>query len=406
MILNRRRWLVLAAGILANACCGAGYAFSVFKKPLIGVLHCTDPQVTLAFSLTTVFLPVGMLVSGAIAAKRGPRVAIVAGGTVFGLGVALAGFSGSLWWLYATFGAMASLGQGASYGTTIAVAVRWFPDRRGLASGLVVSALGVGTLVIAPLAQAMISHIGVLDTLKALGIGFVVVILSASRFVVNPPKDYAPAAGESELEPATREAVIDDEVGWRAMLSRPLFWALFVMYMLGVFSGLMVISQASDIAQKMTSLTAAGAAFAVGLLGAANSVGRFFWGGISDRIGRLHAIAGMFAITAIVMLLLPKLALSQGGLIVGFVLVGLCYGGYMGTFPSLCADAFGGRNMAVNYALLFVAFAIAGVVGPRVGAVLRADTGAYVTGFMTAAAIAAIGLVIALGLKLRGATQH
>ena len=402
MTLNRRRWLVLAAGVLANACCGAGYAFSVFKKPLSAVLHCTDPQVTMAFSLTTVFLPVGMLVSGVVSRKRGPRVTIVAGGILFGLGVFLSGFSSSLWWLYATFGAMSSLGQGASYGTVIAVAMRWFPDRRGMASGMVVSALGVGTLVIALLAQVLISRIGVQSTLNALGIGIIVVILSASRFLVDPPKDFAPAAVQSE----TDKAVVESEVGWKTMLRRPLFWALFVLYMLGAFAGLMVISQASDVAQKMTGLTAAAASLVVGMLGVANSAGRLFWGSISDKIGRLSALAGMLAVTAIVMVLLPRLALSEVGLMVGFVLVGLCFGGCLGTFPSLCADAFGGRNLAVNYALLFVAFAIAGLFGPRVGAVLSADTGGYVTGFRTAGAIATVGLALALGLKLRWARRH
>ena len=163
----------------------------------------------------------------------------------------------------------------------------------------------------------------------------------------------------------------------------------------------MVISQASDVAQKMTMLSAAAAAVVVGLLGAANSAGRLFWGGISDRIGRLPALAAMFAITAIVMLFLPQLALGQAGLIIGFVLVGLCYGGYLGTFPSLCADTFGSRNMAVNYALLFVAFAIAGLVGPRVGAVLHANTGYYITGFRTAAALATLGLALVLSVELR-----
>jgi OFA family oxalate/formate antiporter-like MFS transporter len=187
---------VIAAGILANACCGAGYAFSVIKGPLMAVLGRTDAEVSLAYSLSAFFLPAGMLLAGAICARRGPRFAIALGGIVFGTGMLLAGFSRSLGWLYATYGAMVSVGQGLSYGTVIATAVRWFPDRRGLASGLVVSALGIGTLVVAPLYQGMIGGdpTRVLYALKALGIGFVLIIGTASRFVTDPPKDYAPAA--------------------------------------------------------------------------------------------------------------------------------------------------------------------------------------------------------------------
>ena len=392
MTLNRRRWLVLAAGTLANACCGAGYAFSVFKKPLIGILGCTDAQVTLAFSLTVLFLPLGMLISGAVSRKHGPRAAIMIGGLVFGGGVFLSGFSSTLGWFYATFGAMSSLGQGMSYGTCIAVSVSWFPDRKGLASGLVVSALGVGTLVVAPLAQAMIAGMGVLHTLNALGLGLLLIVVGSSWFVVRPPKEMLPEVGPSEAR---------REVGWRDMLTRPVFWAMFAMYLFGAFAGLMVVSQAFDIAQSMTALTASVASLVVGILGAANSVGRLLWGGVSDRVGRIRALAAMFAVTAVVMIFLPRLALCETGLIVGFVLIGLCYGGYMGTFPSLCADTFGGSGLASNYALLFLAFAAAGILGPRAGAVLHASTGSYIAGFWTAAALSGFGLCIALLLQAR-----
>jgi len=402
LALDKRRWLVIGAGILANACCGAGYAFSVIKGPLMTVLGRTDPEVSLAYSLSVVFLPAGMLLAGAISARRGPRFAIALGGIVFGAGMLLAGFSRSLVWLYATYGAMVSVGQGLSYGTVIATAVRWFPDRRGLASGLVVSALGVGTLVVAPLYQAMIGNdpTRVMYALKALGIGFVITVGTASRFVTDPPKDYAPTPGAEQAEP-TGACGPEEETEWRQALARPFFWTLFALYALGTFSGHMVLTQASGIAQKITLLTATAASFVVGLLGVANAAGRLFWGGISDRIGRLTALASMSAITAAVMLILPELALHRGGLIAGFALILLCYGGCLGTFPSLCADAFGSKNLAVNYALLFVAFGVAGVCGPRVGALLLERTGSYSAGCAVAAAAAGVGLLVSLGLRLR-----
>jgi OFA family oxalate/formate antiporter-like MFS transporter len=400
--LTRRRWLVIAAGILANACCGAGYAFSVIKGPLMAVLGRSDPEVSLAYSLSVVFLPAGMLLAGAICARRGPRFAIALGGILFGAGMLLAGFSRSLVWLYATYGAMVSVGQGLSYGTVIATAVRWFPDRRGLASGLVVSALGVGTLVVAPLYQAIIGNdpTRVMLALKALGIAFVITVGTASRFITEPPKGYSPAS-TAEQAGRTRARGSEEEVEWRAMLARPLFWTLFALYVLGTFSGHMVLTQAAGIAQKITLLTATAASFVVGLLGIANAAGRLFWGGISDRIGRLTALASMFAITAAAMMFLPELALRQGGLIIGFALILLCYGGNLGLFPSLCADAFGGRNLAVNYALLFVAFGVAGVTGPRVGALMLQRTGSYSAGCAVAAAAAGLGLLISLGLRLQ-----
>lgn len=398
--LDKKRWIVVGAGILANLCSGAAYSFSVFRGPLKDILHCRETDLALAFSLSVAFLPIGMLISGKIADQRSPRLVVMFGGMLFGLGMFLAGYTNSLLWLYATFGAMMSIGNGASYGATISAAVKWFPDRKGLASGLVVGALGIGTLIIAPVAQSIIGTpgLGVLAAFKILGIAFVVITVTASRFVVNPPSDYVPANFRPNGASGTTGSA--DDVIWSRMLARPKFWLLYALYALGAFSGLMVISQASPIAQEMTGLGPGAAALVVSVLGLANSMGRVFWGGISDRIGRFEALALMFLITGVVMFLFTTLACIPASLIVAIVLTGLCYGGYLGTFPSICSDAFGSANSAVNYSFLFSAFSLAGILGPRVGSSLKENTGGYAQGFVVAGIICAIGLVLSLGARL------
>lgn len=421
MALGRRRWIVIAAGIAANACCGAGYAFSVIKAPLMKVLSCTDAQVAMAYTLSVAFLPVGMLLSGAIASRRGPGFAIGLGGLVFGAGMFAAGFSSSLVMLYATYGVMVSLGQGLSYGPVIATAVKWFPDRKGLASGLVVSALGVGTLVVAPLYQSIMGSepVRVLAALKVLGVAFVIVIGTASRFITDPPermmlrgeKPLGASAAQDEMLGGKKRSQASEaskpgggeEVGWRAMLARPYFWTLFALYVLGTLSGHMVLTQAAGLAQTVTGLTAGAASVVVGIMGVANAGGRLLWGGISDRIGRLNALAGMFVVTGLAMLFLSRLAESGFGLMVGLLAVGLCYGGNLGTFPSLCADAFGSASLAVNYALLFAAFSVAALAGPRVGALLLERTHDYSPGFTVAAGTAGLGVVLSVCVRLRRA---
>lgn len=399
LTLTNRRWLIIAAGILANACCGAGYAFSVIKAPLMQVLERSDAEVSMAYSFSVILLPVGMLLGGWLSSRRGPRLAVAVGGLVFGAGLFASGFSQSLIWLYVTYGMMVSLGQGTSYGTVISVAVRWFPDRKGLASGLVVSALGVGTLVVAPLYQSIVGSDPerVLFALKTMGVAVLFMVLTASRFIVDPPKDIQQTA-VSNVEAAPS----GDDLQWRQMLRQPMFWMLFTLYVLGTFSGHMILTQASGMAQKTTGLTAAAAAVVVGIMGAANATGRFVWGWVSDRIGRLNTVAAMFAVTVVVMALLNKMASGHAGLIAGLVVVGLCYGGNLGTYPSICADAFGTRNMSINYAILFVAFSVAAVAGPRVGAMLLENTGGYSAGCTTAAALAGLGLLLSLAMKLRG----
>lgn len=398
MTLNRKRWLVIAAGILASACMGQGYAFSVFKPYLLDALKCTSGQVTEAYSLSFLFLPVGMLLARVLSRRFGPRVAVMIGGLLFGLGVCGAGLSHSVYGLYATYGVMVSVGNGITYATVIAAAVRWFPDRKGLASGMVVAALGAGGLIIAPLGQALISRMGVRHTLIDLGAAYAVVALIASRFMVDPPKNYAP---EGMPEPE-QTAQGTHDVSWTQMLATPVFWLLFVVYVCGASPGLMLIGQAKEVAKSLAQLNDRSASLMAGILGgAASACGRLMWGAVSDRIGRLNSLAAMSAITIVTMLFLSVLATTGQGLVVGFVLVGLCFGGNLGTFPSLCADRFGSRNIEVNYALLFVAFGLAGKVGPWCGEQARIITGGYTGGFRLAAAIALLGLILTLSLKLR-----
>jgi OFA family oxalate/formate antiporter-like MFS transporter len=399
MDLDRKRWLVLLACVAANLVQGTAYASSVFAGPMMEHLKCSKEQWAIAFSLSIGLLPVGMLVSGLAADRRTPRLGVALGGVLFGSSMFLAGFSNSLAWLYVTFGALLSLGSGAVYGAAIAAAVRWFPERRGFASGLAVGALGFGTAIIAPVAQRLIQmpQLGVLGMFKVLGGAFVVILLAASAVITNPPKDYAPA-GFSPASPGASEN--EDGLVWSEMLARPRFWLLYVLYVLGAFGGLMIISQAAPIAQELAKMSTAAAAGMVAALGLANATGRVAWGFVSDRLGRLTSLSVMFLVTAVLMFAMPNLASKKSTLIPAVVLIGICFGGYLGTFPSLSADAFGTRNAAVNYALMFSAFSLSGLIGPRVGAILGQGPGGYPQAFMVAGVIATAGLVLVVSMRI------
>lgn len=397
-----KRWLILAAGVFANTCMGAGYAFSVFKKDLIAMLKCTAPQATLAYSLSFAFLPIGMLLGGALSRKFGPRISVMAGGILFGMGVMLAGFAKNVCALYLTYGLMVSIGNGIVYATVIAVAVRWFPDRKGFASGSAVAALGVGAMIISYVAQSLVTQVGVQGALKLMGMSFAVIMVLAASLLAEPPKDFALAFSSGATKKSRQPAGPD--VTWAQMLNQPVFWVLFVIYVCCTAPGLMMISQAKEVAEVLGKLDAVLAVSLVGLLGGiASAAGRLGWAAVSDKIGRLNVVTALVIITGAVMLVMPKAALSGQGLWLSYLLIGLCYGGALGTFPSLCADRFGSKNIEINYALLFVSFSVASLLGPRMAALLKEASGGYTSGFMFAAALAGIGLVLSFTLRLKKA---
>ncbi len=413
MALEKRRWLILVMCIVVNMCQGGAYAFSVFKKPLAAVLGLTKEaapaQLGLAFSLMLAMLPVGMLLSGKIVDKKGPKAVVLVGGIILGIGFFLSGFSSSLLWLYMTMGVMTSIGSGMAYGAVVSTAVRWFPDRRGLASGLAIAALGLGTLIISNVAPLIMQHmgameagplslspaaleaLGVLATLKVLGVAFVILIAIASFFIVSPEAGWVPAGYQAAKGPAKAPAQTD--YVWTQIIAMPKFWILFLLYILGVAPGFMLLPNLKPLAEaaKMDSVMAA---LVTGVVaGLANSLGRLFWGAVSDKLGRLYAMTLMFALSAVCIAGVTLAVGNAAVLVSACVLVLLCYGGFLGIFPSISAEAFGPKNMSVNYGVLFISFSISGLLSPQI--VAKMGPGNEATAFVYAGLAAMVGMIIA-----------
>jgi OFA family oxalate/formate antiporter-like MFS transporter len=189
------------------------------------------------------------------------------------------------------------------------------------------------------------------------------------------------------------------------MLSKGRFWLLYLLYICGAFSGLMFVSQAKPIANAalksiIMDPVALGkyAGFVVMVIAIANATGRIIWGTISDWIGRQWALVLMFLITTIAMFLMPSLVTGKSTILLGAVLIGACFGGYLGTFPPICADSFGAKNMAVNYALLFSAFAVAALIGPQVAAYIQKTTGGYDLAYKVAGTVSLLGLFVSTAM--------
>jgi len=395
--LKVNRWTILIASMLLNMCIGSAYAWSVFQKPLIAMFKWTVSETSLAFSLSLFLVPVAMVVAGKIQDRIGPRRVIIAGGIVFCTGIVAAGFTSSLAHLYLSYGVLGGIGNGMIYACTVANTVKWFPDRRGMASGLVVAGFGSGAVLLAPLAAALIQSHGVLPTFVYLGTGYAVVMAACALFVRNAPADFGSSGVKTPVAAEKTTAGMSSiDKDWRSMLVDPVFYILFGMYVIGCISGLMIIAHASPIGQEIIRLSPADAAAALGLLAVANTTGRLFWGWLSDWIGRCQSCIALFLILGTTMFLIGS-ASSFSAFAAALMTVGFCFGGFLGVFPSMTADMFGLKNLGMNYGIMFLGFGLAALIGPPLAATIKELYGGdYSRAFLIAGSLCAAGVFLTL----------
>ncbi|MGE5592005.1 MAG: OFA family MFS transporter [Bacillota bacterium] len=388
------RWFIVLAGIVIQLALGTVYAFSVFRNPLMAKFGWTVTQTTNAFTITLVFFTVAMIFAGRWQDRVGPRLVATVGGVLLGAGTLLASQTSSLMMLYLSYGVLGGLGIGFAYVTPIATIVKWFPDMRGLMTGLAVFGFGAGSLIFAPLAAKLIVAYGVLTTFAILGVIFLVAVTGSAQALQNPPAGWRPAGWNP---PAPKPgAVVKSDYAPTEMLSTLPFWMLWVMYLFGAAAGLMVISQASPMGQEVAKLSKEAAAAAVGLLAIFNGAGRIGWGWVSDRLGRVYTLVAMFLVLAADMFLVLPRAASYGTFVIGIALAAFAFGGYLALLPALTADYFGTKNYGLNYGWMFTAYGAASIFGPGVIARVKEATGNYTAALYIYAALALIGVVLAL----------
>src|SRR6266699_711034 len=369
------RWPIAVAGIVMQIALGAVYAWRVFRIPLARAYGWSISQVTLAFELAILVLGFSAFAGGLWMKRAGPRRMAVIGGLAYGLGVILAGQArGLLGLLYLTFGVLGGFGLGLCYIVPVATLIKWFPDKRGMMTGLAVAGFGAGALVTAPIAQRLIPSVGLPATFGILGSAYLVAVLGSAFFMKNPPEGYRPAGWQPALAQQTQGAVRDLALG--EALRTWQWYALWAMLFLNTMAGISIISQAAPMAQEIAKTSAATAAGLVGIISIANAAGRFLWAWLSDFIGRVRVFQVMFLAQAIVFVLLSRVH-TFGGLAVLAFAVLLCYGGGFGTMPAFAADFFGPRNVGSVYGLMLTAWGFAGVCGPTLIAHVRQSTGHY-----------------------------
>jgi OFA family oxalate/formate antiporter-like MFS transporter len=389
---STNRWGLAAAGFLMQMALGAVYAWSVFRVPLSKAFHWSIPQVTLTFSICVFVLGIAAFLGGLWVNKKGPRVVALTGGFLFGLGTFLASFSANkLWWLYLSYGLIGGIGLGFGYIVPITVLVKWFPDRRGLITGVAVAGFGAGALVTAPVATRLIQSVGVLQTFAYLGIAYLVVTMAAGFFMKNPPEGWRPEDWVPGPTQTAQRAAKDYTLG--DALRTWQWWALWVLLFLNTSAGISLISQESPMFQEIAKVSAIVAASMVGIASIGNAVGRIFWAWTSDAITRRWTFTVMFLVQAGLFWMLPGIESVTVLTAVSFVIL-MCYGGGFGTMPAFTADYFGSKNVAPIYGLMMTAWGTASVLGTQLFAHMRESNGSYASGLDVIAGIMAISILL------------
>jgi OFA family oxalate/formate antiporter-like MFS transporter len=393
------RWWRVVGGLLMNIALGTLYAWSVFVAPLEKEFGWKRTETSNVFTIAVVVFALTFIVAGRLQDKFGPFWVSLTGAVLVSLGFFLCTYTTSLTYLYVCFGVIGGLGNGFGYSTPIPVMAKWFPDKRGLAVGLAVGGYGAGSALFGPLAgKVLIPGYGVHTTFMILGGIFLVMTVIGAFLLKNPPAGYRPE-GWTPAPATAKTSATTQEFTPSEVLRTPTFWFMWVAYALGTSAGLMVISQLVPFAksEQIPSEALALIGLVVGAVG--NASGRILSGWMSDTLGRLNVLRLMIAISMVSM---PVLYMVGGNVSMLYVMVFIvywCYGTQLSVNASATADFFGAKNAGMNYGMLFTAWGVAGIIGPRIAGVLFDKYKNYQMAFYAAAALAAVALVSELLAK-------
>jgi MFS family permease len=364
------RWLIPVAAVAIHICIGSVYAWSTFNRP-IKALFPNDPSwfspPYTTFSTALVLLGLSAAFGGTWVERRGPRAAAVAAAVLFGSGLVLGGAGmalGQSWLVFLGMGVVGGMGCGLGYIAPVSTLVKWFPDRRGMATGMAIMGFGGGAFLAGYLNVYFMNRLGVANTVMALGIAYFCIMMIGAAIIRRPPAGWMP---QGWTPPAKKQKLITDQNLTRnAAIQTAQFFLLWGILFINVTAGIGILAQASPMMQDLFQKTAVQAAAVVSLISLFNAGGRFFWASSSDYIGRRNTYLVFFVVQTLLFLLIPGLA-AKGEWIVfeaALFVVFTMYGGGFATIPAFLADMFGPENVGAIHGVILTAWSAAAIVGP------------------------------------------
>jgi len=393
----------VCAAVAIQLTLGVAYIWSVFQTGIADSIFGGDNAAAgLSFSLLIALMCVGSAIGGKLVARYSTAPVVFAGGVILSLGFFLASFvtSDYAWLLWVTYGVMGGIGMGFSYSTTIACAQKWYPHKKGLVTGIIVSALGFGGVVFTPIVEYVISAfggtgVGESKAFMVLSAIFLVVCSVGSLFIKEAPEGYlVNAASSNAAAQKPAKSITTSE-----MLRTTQFYLLTITFLFACMGGLMMIGFAKPIAvAKGLAETATIGVLAISMF---NSIGRLFWGAMSDKLGQINTLIILLSITAVLSLLVNS---ANGYLIyVLIACIGFSYGGLLSTFPALTAHLFGAKHMAINYGLVLLGFGSGAIISGQIAGyyknIASNDINLMFPAFVIASCCAVVGIVMMVILK-------
>jgi OFA family oxalate/formate antiporter-like MFS transporter len=402
----------IIASIAIQLCLGIAYIWSIFQTGIANsIFNGDNAAASLTFSLLLSTLTIGSIFGGKLAIRYSTRRVVIIGGIILAAGFFLASLVTPEvpWLLWLTYGVMGGVGMGFTYSTTIACAQKWYPEKKGLVTGLIVSALGFGGVVFTPIIEGLIKNfggpeVGEQKTFMVLSGVFLVVCTIGSLFLKNPPEDFTSEEVKSPVKKEKTAEIID--LSPREVLKKPQFYIITITMMLACMGGLMMIGFAKPIA--VAKGLAETATTGVLIISMCNSMGRLFWGIASDKIGRKATIMILLVGSGLLSLLVNAANGYMIYVLIGFI--GFFYGGFLSSFPSITADLFGSKHMSINYGMVLVGFGAGAVISSYIAGYFKniaaQDISLMFPAFVIASVCAGIGVLLMLTLKTKAKVKQ
>jgi OFA family oxalate/formate antiporter-like MFS transporter len=396
---TKNRWLMAIGAMAIHMCIGSVYAWSVYTTPIQSTMNWTLTDVTITFSVAIFFLGLSAALMGKFVETKGPRVAATLAAVLFGLGTIGSGLAIALEskiLLYLTYGVLGGTGLGIGYISPVSMLVKWFPDRRGMATGLAIMGFGFASAISGPAIKLLIDSEGISSTFYILGSIYFIVMFSAEQYLANPPLGYMPerfsqaiATGKKTL----KEDLVNITRNEAVKTSR--FYGLWIMLFINVTCGIAIISVASPLLEEVIGISALAAASAVGLMGIFNGAGRIVWASISDYLSRpvlfilffVTQIIAFYLLTTVTSILLFQILLYY---------IMTCYGGAFASIPAYIGDIFGTKELGAIHGYILTAWALAGLAGPIIIAYVKDTTGSYTSTLYVFVALFFVALITSI----------